>query len=127
MVSIESNTVSKAQIAAPEKKESKEKEVEKMFNGTHLQYPPPQKRWRAKTVVATQAVMKTEDETIATKLSAEKADRPTPKFGPSSPRKETSDNTPTPMDEGNIEEDDILGEGSGRLRNLARARRKLGN
>jgi hypothetical protein len=31
-------------------KESKEKEVEKVFNDTHSQYPPPQKRWIPKAV-----------------------------------------------------------------------------
>jgi hypothetical protein len=31
-------------------KESNEKEVEKIFNDTHPQYPPPQNRWRPKAV-----------------------------------------------------------------------------
>jgi hypothetical protein len=31
-------------------KESQEKEVEKIFNDTHPQYPPPQKKWRPKAV-----------------------------------------------------------------------------
>jgi hypothetical protein len=29
-------------------KESQEKEAEKIFNDTHPQYPPPQKKWRPK-------------------------------------------------------------------------------
>jgi hypothetical protein len=31
-------------------KESQEKEAEKIFNDTHPQYPPPQKKWRPKAV-----------------------------------------------------------------------------
>jgi hypothetical protein len=31
-------------------KENQEKEAEKIFNDTHPQYPPPQKRWRPKAV-----------------------------------------------------------------------------
>jgi hypothetical protein len=38
------------------------------------------------------------------------ADYPTPKFGPSMPHQETSDDAPASMDEDNIEEDDLLGE-----------------
>jgi hypothetical protein len=90
-----------------------------MLNDTHPQYPPPQKRWIPKAAVATQAATKTEDETIAMQLSVDKVDRsalavgPTiqpPKTGPSAPRQETFDDTPTPMDEGNIKEDDLMGE-----------------
>jgi hypothetical protein len=44
-------------------KESKEKEVEKIFNDTHPQYPPPQKRWRPKAVEINQTATKTENET----------------------------------------------------------------
>jgi hypothetical protein len=40
-------------------KESKEKEAEKIFNDTHLQYPPPQKRWRPKAIEANQTAMET--------------------------------------------------------------------
>jgi hypothetical protein len=31
-------------------KESQEKEAEKIFNDTHPQYPPPQKKWRPKAI-----------------------------------------------------------------------------
>jgi hypothetical protein len=44
-------------------KESKEKEVEKIFNDTHPHYPPPQKRWRPKAVEINQTAMKKENET----------------------------------------------------------------
>jgi hypothetical protein len=47
-------------------KESQEKEAEKIFNDTHLQYPPPQKRWKPKVAEATQVATKIEDETTAT-------------------------------------------------------------
>jgi hypothetical protein len=38
------------------------------------------------------------------------ADRSTPKSGPSAPHQEACNDAPTPMDEDNIEEDDLLGE-----------------
>jgi hypothetical protein len=44
-------------------KESQEKEVEKIFNGTHPQYPPPQKKWRPKAVEEKQMATKIENET----------------------------------------------------------------
>jgi hypothetical protein len=43
--------------------ESKEKEVEKIFNDTHAQYPPPQNRWRPKAIEINQTATKTENET----------------------------------------------------------------
>jgi hypothetical protein len=106
----------KAKIAALE---SKEKEVENIFNGTHPQYPPPQKRWRPKVVEVSQTVTKTEDKTAALQLSAgtmdrldikagpstDVADRPTFELGPFALRQNTFDDAPTPM-----EEDELLGE-----------------
>jgi hypothetical protein len=44
-------------------KEIKEKEAEKIFNDTHPQYPPPQKRWRPKAVEKNQTATKTENKT----------------------------------------------------------------
>jgi hypothetical protein len=43
-------------------KESKEKELEKIFNDTHPQYPTPQKRWRPKVVEINQTTTKIENE-----------------------------------------------------------------
>jgi hypothetical protein len=39
-------------------KESQEREVEKIFNDTHPQYPPPQKKWRPKAVEEKQTATK---------------------------------------------------------------------
>jgi hypothetical protein len=64
-------------------KESKEKEVEKIFSVTHPQYPPPQKRWRPKTVKINQTVTKTENEIATSQLSAGTADSPAIKDRPS--------------------------------------------
>jgi hypothetical protein len=100
-------------------KESKEKEVEKIFNDTHLQYPPPQKRWRPKAVEINQTATKTENETGTSQLfvgtadspaikvgpSAGNTDRPTLKSGPSALHQDTSNDVLMPM-----EEDDLLGE-----------------
>jgi hypothetical protein len=100
-------------------KESQEKEAEKIFNDTHPQYPPPQKKWRPKVVEEKQTATKIENKTIlvqhpasmadspAKKVgpSAQGADRPTPQPGPSAPQQDASDDVPTPM-----EEDDLLGE-----------------
>jgi hypothetical protein len=44
-------------------KENQEKEAEKIFNDTHPQYPPPQKRWRPKAVEKNQTATKTENKT----------------------------------------------------------------
>jgi hypothetical protein len=40
-------------------KENQEKEAEKIFNDTHPQYPPPQKRWRPKAVEENQTATET--------------------------------------------------------------------
>jgi hypothetical protein len=100
-------------------KESQEKEAKKIFNDTHPQYPPSQKKWRPKAVEEKQMATKIENKTtlvqhhagmadsLANKAgqSAPGADRPTPESGPSAPHQDASDEVPTPM-----EEDDILGE-----------------
>jgi hypothetical protein len=100
-------------------KENQEKEAENIFNDTHPQYPPPQKKWRPKAVEEKQTATKIENKTtlvqhpagmadsLANKAgpSAPGAERPTPKSGPSTPRQDASDDAPTP-----VEEDDLLGE-----------------
>jgi hypothetical protein len=99
-------------------KESQEKEAEKIFNDTHPQYPPPQKRWRPKAIEISQTATKTRNETTTPQLavgmadnpaikagpSAQGTDRPTPESGPSSLHQDTSNNVLTPM-----EEEDLLG------------------
>jgi hypothetical protein len=57
-------------------KESQEKEAEKIFNDTHPQYPPPQKRWRPKAVEISQMATETRNETITLHLSVGMADSP---------------------------------------------------
>jgi hypothetical protein len=105
-------------------KESKEKKGGKIFNDTHPQYPPHQKRWRLKAIKANQTTTKTEDKTTTAQLSAGMADHPAAEAGPSAsiadrptlqtepstPRQKASNGVPTPMEEDNIEEDDLLGE-----------------
>jgi hypothetical protein len=100
-------------------KESQEKEAEKIFNDTHPQYPPSQKKWRPKAIEEKRTATKIENKTtlmqhpagmadsLANKAgqSAPGADRPTPESGPSAPHQDASDDVPTPM-----EEDDLLGE-----------------
>jgi hypothetical protein len=100
-------------------KKSQKKEAEKIFNDTHPQYPPPQKKWRPKAVEENQTATKIENETtlvqhpagmtgsLASKTgqSAPGADRPLPESGPSAPHQEASNDTSTSM-----EEDDLLGE-----------------
>jgi hypothetical protein len=100
-------------------KESQKKETEKIFNDTHPQYLPPQKKWRPKAVEEKQMATKIENKTtlvqhpagmadsLANKAgqSAPGADRPPPESGPSAPLQDASDDVPTPM-----EEDDLLGE-----------------
>jgi hypothetical protein len=100
-------------------KENQEKEAEKIFNDTHPQYPPPQKRWRPKAIEEKQTTTKTENKTTIVQLSAgmadsltikagpsaQGADHPTPESGSSALPYDTSNDVLTPM-----EEDDLLGE-----------------
>jgi hypothetical protein len=100
-------------------KENQEKEAEKIFNDTHPQYPPLQKRWKPKVVEINQTATKTENETVTSQLStgtadspaikagpsADGTDRPTLESGPFSLYQDTFNDVPTPM-----EEDDLLGE-----------------
>jgi hypothetical protein len=94
-------------------------EAEKIFNDTHPQYLPPQKRWRPKAVEISQTATETRNETTTLQLyagmadspaikagpSAQGADRPTPESRPSALHQDTSNNVLTPM-----EEDVLLGE-----------------
>jgi hypothetical protein len=119
MVPIGINEVPKAKITTFESKGEPGKRSRKIFNDTHPQYPPPQKRWRPKVVQINQTAMKTENETATSQLSvgtvdslaikarpsADNTDCPTLESGPSALHQDTSNNVPTPM-----EEDDLLGE-----------------
>jgi hypothetical protein len=91
-------------------KENQEKEAEKIFNDTHPQYPPPQKKWRPKVVEEKQTTIKmptgmADSPAENAGPSAQSTDRPTPESRPSAPHQDASNNVPTPM-----EEDDLLGE-----------------
>jgi hypothetical protein len=100
-------------------KEIKEKEAGKIFNNTHPQYLPPQKRWRPKAVEKNQTATKTENKTTTVQLyadmvdsltikarsSAQGADHPTPEAEPSALHQDTSNNVPTPMEEDDLRED----------------------
>jgi hypothetical protein len=50
-------------------KENQEKEAKRIFNDTHSQYPPPQKRWRPKAVEKNQTATKIENKTTTVQLS----------------------------------------------------------
>jgi sRNA-binding protein len=118
MVPIGTDTIAKAKLQCLRAKENQEKEAENIFNDTHPQYPPPQKRWRPKAVEEKQTATKTENKTTIVQLSAGMADSPaikagpsaqgadclTPVSGPSALHQLTSNDVPTPM-----EEDDLLG------------------
>jgi hypothetical protein len=71
-------------------KENQEKEAEKIFNNTHLKYPPPQKRWRPKAIEEKQTAIKAENKTTTVQLSACKADHPIPEARPSTLHQDTS-------------------------------------
>src|SRR5690348_13506915 len=90
-------------------KENQEKEAEKIFNDTHPQYPPPQKRWRPKAVEENQTAIKTENKTatvqlfagiadspaIKTRPTVQDADRPTPEADLSAIHHDTCNDVPT--------------------------------
>jgi hypothetical protein len=116
MVPIGIDAIAKAKITAPKAKENQEKEVEKIFNDTHLQYPPPQKRWRPKAVEENQTATKTENKTTTVQYFAGMADSPaiktgptvqavdriTPEAGSSALHQDTSNDIPTPMEEDDV-------------------------
>jgi hypothetical protein len=62
-------------------KESQEKEAEKIFNDTHPQYPPPQKKWRPKAVEEKQTATKIENQTTLVQHPAGMADSSASKAG----------------------------------------------
>ena len=103
-------------------KENQEKEAERIFNDTHPQYLPPQKRWRPKVVEKNQTTTKIENKTITVQLSAgmvdcpaikagssaQDADHPTPEAEPSALHQDTSDDVPTPMEEDDLQGEDLV-------------------
>jgi hypothetical protein len=107
-------------------KENQEKEVEKIFNDTQPQYPPPQKRWRPKVVEKNQTATKVENKmttvqlsagmldssTIKARSSAQDADHPTSKAGPSALHQDTSNDVPTPMEEDDLQGEDLVDYGA---------------
>jgi hypothetical protein len=119
MVPIGTDTASKAKIATLKSKGEQGKRSRKIFNDTHPQYPPLQKRWRSKVVEINQTTTKTENETTTSQLSEGMADSPAIKGGPSADdtdhptlesgpfalHQDTSNDVSTPM-----EEDDLLWE-----------------
>jgi hypothetical protein len=102
--------------------ENQAKEAEKIFNDTHPQYPPPQKRWRPKAVEKNQTATKTENKTTTVQLSAsmvdspiikavssaQDANHPTPEAEPSALHQDTSNNVPTHMEEDNLRGEDLV-------------------
>jgi hypothetical protein len=66
-------------------KESQEKEAEKIFNDTHPQYPPPQKKWRPKAVEKKQTATKIENQTTLVQHPAGMEDSSTSKAGQPAP------------------------------------------
>jgi hypothetical protein len=107
-------------------KENQEKEAEKIFNDTHPQYPPPQKRWRPKVVEENQTATKTENKTTTMQFFAGMADSPAIKTGPtvqganrttpedrsSALHQDTSNDVPTPMEEDNLQGEDLVNYGA---------------
>jgi hypothetical protein len=103
-------------------KENQEKEAEKIFNDTHPQYPPPQKRWRPKAVEENQTAIKTENKTatvqlfagiadspaIKTRPTVQDADHPTPEAEPSALHQDTTNDVPTPMEEDDLQGEDLV-------------------
>jgi hypothetical protein len=107
-------------------KENQKKKAEKTFNDTHPQYPPPQKRWRPKTVEKNQTTTKTENKTttvhffagmvdrpaIKTGPTVHGADRPTPEAEPSALHYDTSNDVRTPMEEDDLQGEDLVDYGT---------------
>jgi hypothetical protein len=119
-------TRSKTKITAPQSKEEPGKGGRKIFNDTHLQYPPPQKRWRPKAIEEKQTTTKTENKRTTMQLSVGMADNPAIKVGPSvqgtdrstsevepsALHQDTSNDVPTPMEEDDLQGEDLVGYGA---------------
>jgi hypothetical protein len=104
-------------------KENHEKEAEKM---RIRKYPPPQKRWRPKTVEENQTTTKTENKTTTMQFFAGMADSPAIKTGPTiqgadhttpeagsfALHQNTSNDVPTPMEEDNLQGEDLVDYGA---------------
>jgi hypothetical protein len=126
MVPIKIDMITKAKITAPQSKGESGKGGGKIFNDTHPQYPPPQKRWRPKAVEKNQMDTKTENKTTIVQLStsmvdcpaikarssAQDVDRPTPEVGPSALHQDTSNDVPTPMEEDDLQGEDLVDYGA---------------
>jgi hypothetical protein len=122
MVPIGINAIAKAKITTPKSKGEPGKGGGKIFNDTHPQYPPPQKRWRPKVVEENQTATKTENKTttvqlfagmanspaIKTRPTVQGADRPTPEAEPSTLHQDTSNDVPTPMEEDDLQGEDLV-------------------
>jgi hypothetical protein len=98
-------------------KESKEKIGIKIFNDTHAQYPPLQKRWRTKVIEANQTATKIEHKTTTMESPTAEAgpstfiaDRLLLESGQFAPHQNASDDAPTPIEEDKTDGDDLLGE-----------------
>jgi hypothetical protein len=103
-------------------KENQEKEAKKIFNDTHPQYLPPQKKLRPKAVEEKQTATKIENKTALVQQPAgmadspakkagpatEGADRLTPKSGPSAPHQDASNDVPTSMEEDDLQGEDLV-------------------
>jgi hypothetical protein len=96
------------------------------LNDTHPQYPPSQKRWRPKAIEEKQTTTKTENKTTTMQFfvgmadssaikagpSIQGADRPTPEVGPSALHQDTSNDVPTPMEEDDLQGEDLVDYGA---------------
>jgi hypothetical protein len=118
--------IAKAKITAPQSKGETGKGGKKILNDTHLQYPPSQKRWRQKAIEEKQTTTKTENKTTTMQFfvgmadssaikagpSIQGADRPTPEVGPSALHQDTSNDVPTPMEEDDLQGEDLVDYGA---------------
>jgi hypothetical protein len=122
VVPIGTDTASKVEIATLESKGEQGKRSGKIFNDTHLQYPPPQKRWRPKAIKLNQRATKiatsqlsagtTDSPAIKVGPPADDTDRPTLEFGLSALRPDTSDDAPTHMEEDDLLREDLVDYGA---------------
>jgi hypothetical protein len=126
MVPIGINAIAKEKITTPKSKGELGKGGRKIFNDTHPQYLPPQKRWRPKAVEENQTATKTENKTTTVQLFVGMADSPalktgptvqgaycpTPEAEPSTLHQDTSNDVPTPMEEDDLQGEDLVDYGA---------------
>jgi hypothetical protein len=126
MVPIGIDTIAKAKITAPQSKGESGKGGGKNIQWHTSAVPTTAKEMETKAIEEKQTAIKTENKTTTMQLfagmadspaikarpSEQSADRPTPEVGPFALHQDTSNDVPTPMEEDDLQEEDMVDYGA---------------